>query len=145
ALPPVLTPEAQIMSKQLFPSRKKIMKSNRDKTEYDLPAAPGLIYTTSLDCLFQKAGFESRMLATVEGDVVHWQCSGPCVPETHELNPRYRFVIGKDVKGERLVPHNETLRRLLDAAVPAQLVNASSETNTLGVCWFCNERKYHLP
>ena len=93
---PVLSPTAQIMAKQLFPAKRRLMKVNRDKTEYPKPSVPGLIYTTSLDCLFRKAGFGSSQLCCVDGDIVHWQCSAPCNAMKNELDPMFRFCITPD-------------------------------------------------
>ena len=91
--PPVLSATAQIMAKQLFPAKRRLMKVNRDKTEYPPPSVPGLVYTTSLDCLFRKAGFSPSQLCCVDGDIIHWQCSAPCSPSKYELDPHFRFTV----------------------------------------------------
>lgn len=94
--PPVLSESAQIMAKQLFPAKRRLMKVNRDKTEYEKPSTPGIVYTTSLDCLFQKAGFNSRQLCCVDGDIIRWQCNAPCNATRYELDPLFRFQIEGD-------------------------------------------------
>ncbi|KAK2964102.1 hypothetical protein BLNAU_633 [Blattamonas nauphoetae] len=144
---PVLSQTAQIMAKQLFPAKRRIMKSNRDKTEYEKPSVPALVYTSSLDCLFEKAGFPTRNLCCVDGDIIHWQCSHPCSPLKFELHPMYRFVVGPDGLGQRLIAHDEVLRQLLQNANPAQLVDAKSadSDSVLKICTFCNENNWKLP
>lgn len=94
--PPVLSAAAQIMAKTLFPAKRRLMKVNRDKTEYEKPSTPALVYTTALDCLFQKAGFSSKELCTVDGDFVRWQCNAPCITAKYELDPLFRFFVSKD-------------------------------------------------
>ncbi|KAH7825483.1 uncharacterized protein MONOS_2375 [Monocercomonoides exilis] len=145
AKPPVLSAAAQIMAKTLFPAKRRLMKISRDKTEYEKPSVPALVYTTSLDCLWQKAGFSSRELCTVDGDLIHWQCNAPCCASKYELDPFFRFFVESNGKANRLVPHDERIRQLLDQASPAQLVEARSAEQTMAVCSFCRENGWSIP
>ena len=143
--PPVLSPTAQLMAKQLFPAKRRLMKVNRDKTVYPAPSSPGLVYTTATDCLFQKAGFPSSQLCCVAGDVLHWQCSQPCLPQRHELDPHFRFSVTPSLTCPRLVPHNALLRQLLSDATLTHPIDTTDANSTLAVCEYCRTHAWTHP
>lgn len=62
------------------------------------------VYTSNVDTMFARAGFERAKVFEIHGNVVEWQCGAPCGAPTWRLPREYRFHVGSDMRAPRTAP-----------------------------------------
>lgn len=51
------------------------------------------VWTSNVDALFTRNGFDADRVYTPQGDYAHYQCTVPCTPQVHDFEPVMRRLL----------------------------------------------------